>query len=224
MDKLSVAKRSTDGICRLALNQPSRLEQREKQRSRIEALRQEQVIAKEWNAALANDMLKQKTNIKALHRAIKQSHDFGGPRYEHQPPTQGEERPSTYETALTGLRKSASASSTLRSDERKLEDLAKSELMDEGTTVTSFNEWFEKYGTPIRISEARETTRTFADKPRKIPHTTEQSRAVHLRLGSGIWNDRWVLRTNSRKPIGLDLVPGLKKLPPWHGSRQAAPP
>lgn len=222
MDAVSLKKRSNDGICRLALNQPARSEQRASQRSHIDCLRKEQSIAKEWHAQLKQDAVEQKHNIKCMHKAIKQSYDFGGPHYGHNVPTAGQERPQAYATALNGLAQSTGAIHAAKQSQRKLDDVAKTELINSTGKIQSFAEWFERYGEPSRKPHATEYCRSLPSRPRNIPFEGRSSSAIHLRLGNAIWNDKSALRTLSRPPIGLDLVEGVAPLPPRPVIRETA--
>jgi len=191
---------------RLALDQPARLQQRSLQRSHITALREEQAMAKEWHSKVEEDRIDQKHNIKSLHRAIKQSYDFGGPRYTHVAPAAGSERPPAYASALKTLERTSDVIAHARQEQGKLEATAKTELEDTAGRITTFDAWFARYGQPIRQSTSCENLRTFATKPRSLPHQGTSSSAVHLRLGSAIWNDKSVLRTLRRPPDGRQLA------------------
>ena len=68
MDAHTSKIRSEDGICRLGLNQQSRMNQRTLLKSQVDTLRVEQQLAKEWNTKIKDDMYAQKLNIKAMHR------------------------------------------------------------------------------------------------------------------------------------------------------------
>ena len=69
------------------------------------------------------------------------------------------------------------------------------------TILTYFWVCSKSDGGPKRQSHSEENMRSFATKPRHIPNVGASS-AVHLRLGSGIWNDKWILRTRSRPAQG----------------------
>eukprot|EP00928_Gymnodinium_smaydae_P091363 TRINITY_DN75080_c0_g1_i1.p1 TRINITY_DN75080_c0_g1~~TRINITY_DN75080_c0_g1_i1.p1 ORF type:complete len:217 (+),score=38.61 TRINITY_DN75080_c0_g1_i1:46-696(+) len=211
MDGYSLKKRQEDGICRLGLNAPERLKQRSHSTGQIATLKQEQKLAKEWHAQLKRDLSFQRSNICALHVAIKQSRDHGGPRYRHVGPVQGQERPSEYIQALSGL---ATASVDLAASKQQVDTLHKSITREQWNSldavksgqqgVTSFEGWFAKYGEPKRQAELGEKFRTVCLPSRRRPFLDAEAQARTLRLGTAVWNEAprgtWQFRTRLGSP------------------------
>lgn len=189
-----------DGICK---HDPNGIFAQKHQRhrslsqARVEMLRQEQEVAKAWRDKLAKDIIDQKSAIRHQQTAVKQSHDFGGPRYKHHGPPAGEKMPVEYTEAARNLRRfkddSANSAKQMQSLELDLNRTARRSLRDadnilkgikgharpptdeEGsapaaTGVNCMADWFARYGEPKRKAELEERQRTVTLPPRRLPN------------------------------------------------------
>eukprot|EP00929_Paragymnodinium_shiwhaense_P062909 TRINITY_DN31438_c0_g2_i1.p1 TRINITY_DN31438_c0_g2~~TRINITY_DN31438_c0_g2_i1.p1 ORF type:complete len:206 (-),score=48.77 TRINITY_DN31438_c0_g2_i1:204-821(-) len=205
MDAYSTKKRAADGILGQALNHPARVQQRSLSEANVAALRQEKAEAKALKLQLVQDQAVQKSQLKSMQAAVKQSKDHGGPRYRHAAPTEGEERPPEYEKGLQKMSKTGADIASAKKQIDKLDRELKREAQADAPQMGSLADWFSKYGDPKRKSNTEENQVSFNMKPRRTAFGGHSS-ATTLRLGKGIWNDSSALRARSRPPIGLNLA------------------
>eukprot|EP00930_Biecheleria_cincta_P026454 TRINITY_DN18646_c0_g2_i2.p1 TRINITY_DN18646_c0_g2~~TRINITY_DN18646_c0_g2_i2.p1 ORF type:complete len:122 (+),score=24.08 TRINITY_DN18646_c0_g2_i2:77-442(+) len=81
MDAYSTKKRQEDGILSMALNAPNRVQQRSLSASKLEGLKQESEMAKQWHKKAADDFILTTSNCRGLQKDTKESRVWGGPDY-----------------------------------------------------------------------------------------------------------------------------------------------
>eukprot|EP00933_Yihiella_yeosuensis_P013310 TRINITY_DN12396_c0_g3_i1.p1 TRINITY_DN12396_c0_g3~~TRINITY_DN12396_c0_g3_i1.p1 ORF type:complete len:226 (-),score=29.36 TRINITY_DN12396_c0_g3_i1:135-758(-) len=191
MDAYSLEKRKQDGICSLTLNDPRRLQQRALSASKLETLKQELEQCKEFNKKAKEDWRDTMSNCKAQQKAIKQSYDWGGPRYTHVPPNDSQN--SEYAGTMQGLHDRIAEQQAKHDSITKLmaEDYKGVRNTQPDQSVSGFAGWFAKYGTPKREEKQEERFRTISHTQRRRLHSNgEFSNAKSLRYGAGIWRQR----------------------------------
>eukprot|EP00439_Symbiodinium_sp_Y106_P082570 s227_g22.t1 len=173
MDGYSSKKRAEDGICRLSLDAPHRLQQRSISASKLESMKQEAEMAKEWG--------KQDTLA---------SRSWGGPKYRHVPPQDGQS--ADYQKSMRKMQsiaseistKQASVDKAMQEDYRMVRNTradttaSLSTRSDFAQLLSSSGGWLE-----VCLIEARPVCFT------RIPFLGI-SEAKTLRLGAGIWSQR----------------------------------
>ncbi|CAK9094778.1 unnamed protein product [Durusdinium trenchii] len=189
MDAISAKKRAEDGICRLSLDAPNRLQQRSISASRLEAMKQEAKMAREWGKKVKEDLHFQQGNVKALAKDTQQSKVWGGPNYRHVTPNEAQS--AEYQRSMQAMKSIATDISAKQDavDKAMREDYRTVRNTRADSSVTSLSAWLEKYGQPNRQAEPQERYRTTPHKQRRIPFLGP-SEAKTLRLGAGIWPQR----------------------------------
>ncbi|CAE7539578.1 unnamed protein product [Symbiodinium necroappetens] len=189
MDGYSSKKRAEDGICRLSLDAPHRLQQRSISASKLESMKHEAEMAKEWGKQVKAELHLQQGNAKALQKDTLASRSWGGPKYRHVPPQDGQS--ADYQKSMRRMQSLASEISTKQAsvDKAMQEDYRMVRNTRADTSVHSLAAWLEKYGKPSRQPEQQERFRTTPFKQRRIPFLGI-SEAKTLRLGAGIWSQR----------------------------------
>ncbi|CAE7750903.1 unnamed protein product [Symbiodinium sp. KB8] len=189
MDGYSSKKRAEDGICRLSLDAPHRLQQRSISASKLESMKHEAEMAKEWGKQVKAELHLQQGNAKALQKDTLASRSWGGPKYRHVPPQDGQS--ADYQKSMRKMQSLASEISTKQAsvDKAMQEDYRMVRNTRADTSVHSLAAWLEKYGKPSRQPEQQERFRTTPFKQRRIPFLGI-SEAKTLRLGAGIWSQR----------------------------------
>eukprot|EP00434_Breviolum_minutum_P041529 symbB.v1.2.036942.t2/scaffold5335.1/size28330/5 len=167
MDGYSTKKRSEDGICRLSLDAPNRVQQRSISASRLEGMKQEAKMAREWGKKVKDDLHFQQGNVKALAKDTLASKTWGGPNYRHVAPNQAQSH--EYQRSMQAMTAIAIDISTKQDAVEKAmrEDYRSVHNTRADTSVSSLSAWLEKYGRPVRQAEPQERYRTTPCKQRR---------------------------------------------------------
>jgi len=146
-------------------------------------------MAKEWGKQVKAELHLQQGNAKALQKDTLASRSWGGPKYRHVPPQDGQS--ADYQKSMRKMQSIASEISTKQAsvDKAMQEDYRMVRNTRADTSVHSLAAWLEKYGKPSRQPEHQERFRTTPFKQRRIPFLGI-SEAKTLRLGAGIWSQR----------------------------------
>ncbi|CAE7514108.1 unnamed protein product [Symbiodinium natans] len=167
----------------------SMLQQRSVSASKLESMKQEAEMAKEWGKQVKADLYHQQGNAKALNKDTLASRSWGGPKYRHVPPHEGQS--AEYQKSMRNMQSVASeiAAKQATVDKAMQDDYRMVRNTRADTSVHSLGAWLEKYGKPTRQPEQQERFRTVPFKQRRIPFLGV-SEAKTLRLGAGIWAQR----------------------------------
>eukprot|EP00930_Biecheleria_cincta_P026453 TRINITY_DN18646_c0_g2_i1.p1 TRINITY_DN18646_c0_g2~~TRINITY_DN18646_c0_g2_i1.p1 ORF type:complete len:169 (+),score=51.00 TRINITY_DN18646_c0_g2_i1:77-583(+) len=168
MDAYSTKKRQEDGILSMALNAPNRVQQRSLSASKLEGLKQESEMAKQWHKKAADDFILTTSNCRGLQKDTKESRVWGGPDYRHVPPRDGQS--SEYKNQLQALQRIGSEVTAKQEaiDKAMQNDYRQVRNTQPDTTVSSLQGWLQKYGSPRRQAEPEERWRSTSFKQRRL--------------------------------------------------------
>eukprot|EP00928_Gymnodinium_smaydae_P076970 TRINITY_DN60077_c0_g1_i1.p2 TRINITY_DN60077_c0_g1~~TRINITY_DN60077_c0_g1_i1.p2 ORF type:complete len:199 (+),score=44.87 TRINITY_DN60077_c0_g1_i1:113-709(+) len=172
MDAYTLRRRNEDKTLQLGLNSPGSLKLQSLREQHVDILRKEKAQSKEMQQRLGQDLMAQNINVKACHKAIKESRNCGGVRYVHVTPP-SELTKEGYAQTVQGLARLAGDVSGLKremastvKDERKV----LSDAATTGARLDSFASWFARYGEPKRAAEKVEKARSYVLPARWKPH------------------------------------------------------
>ncbi|CAJ1393218.1 unnamed protein product [Effrenium voratum] len=183
MDEWSLRKRKEDKICSLGLQSPGAEKIKAINARRAELLREQKALAIGLRRTVGEDIVVQRSNVKAQQVAVKKSRQmFGSMECRHNK-LPSEESPEGLEHTLQNVLRVSQELEALQKEVHQLEKAEKQELLKGSqVNVNSLNDWFGRYGEPKRQSQPVEMARSCLMKPRRLPFIGT-SNAVTLRKG-----------------------------------------